>query len=130
MNGHVGIPVTIHLDRATFTALEHAAIRRDTTIRDLIGAHLRRSLWGEQVPTTHLRARGRMRGVSAATVDQWEQAARMGVTNSAIAERWQVSDSLVSVRLRERGIHRQRPRTENPQHPTSTNNTQKEHHHG
>lgn len=126
MSAPTGIPITVHLDRPTFTALEVAAGRRGTTVRDLIAAHLRRSLWGEHVPTTHTRESGAVRGVNSAAVDQWEQAARMGVTNSAIAERWGVSKSLVSVRLRERGIHRQRPRAASGAGQPSRTNTEQE----
>lgn len=102
-----GIPVTIHVDAATFNALELAAAKRGVNVRDMIAAHLRRSLFGEHVPTTHTRLSGAYRSQNSNAIDQWEQAARAGVTNNAIAERWGVSKSLVSKRLRERGIHRQ-----------------------
>jgi hypothetical protein len=98
-----GIPVTIHLDIETFKRLERIADRRETNMRSLIVGHLRASL-GE---TTHVpTSRGAKRGVAADVIDEWERAARSGVTNTAIAERWGVSKALVSLRLRERGIRR------------------------
>lgn len=99
-----GIPVMIHLDVETFRRLERIAERRDTTLRSLIVGHLRAGLGNtEHVPTS----RGQRRGVGSDVIDEWERAARSGVTNTAIAERWGVSKALVSLRLRERGIRRQ-----------------------
>jgi predicted transcriptional regulator len=97
------IPVTIHLDAATFAKLERIAKRRDTNMRQLIVRHLAAGLGGDEIIRS---ARGRQRAITSATVDEWEQAARLGVTNGVIAERYGVSKSLVSRELIARGIRR------------------------
>lgn len=102
-----GIPVTIHLDGPTFDRLEQIAAGKGTTMRDLIVGHLRASL----DPEPHSRVLTRHgRPVKSVDIEAWVEAARMGVTNEAIAERWGVSRQLVSRCLIDRGIRRQRPR--------------------
>lgn len=95
-----GIPVMIHLDGETFRRLERAARRRGTTMRELIEHH------AQLVAGTRTNHVGTVRAADDDMVDQWVIAARLGVTNQQIAARWHVSKSLVSLRLRERGIIR------------------------
>ena len=101
-----GIPVMIHLDRETFLALERIGAKTDLTISQLVTGAASR-LAGLVTPTTQ---GTRYRTVAPETVDQWVVDARAGVSNNAIAERYGVSKSLVSSRLRERGIRRHRKR--------------------
>lgn len=102
-----GIPVTIHLDARTFGRLEKIAEHKGVTMRALIAHHLTSSLHPEPMTSTVLRNGKPMR---MHDIDAWVEAARMGVTNQVIAHRYGVSKSLVSRYLRERGIHRQKPR--------------------
>lgn len=95
-----GIPVMIHLDGETFRRLELAARRRGTTMRELIQHH------AMLVAGTRTNKAGHGRAADDDMVDQWVRAAQLGVTNQQIASRWHVSKSLVSLRLRERGIIR------------------------
>ena len=101
-----GIPVTVYLDRATFNELERMSNTAGVPMRVVIARHLKRITVGVVVPSRH----GGARGVSPEVVDQWVEAVRLNVTNTQIAAQWGVSKSLVSRRLRERGILRQRPR--------------------
>lgn len=101
-----GIPVTITLTSSAFNALEQIAHAKGVTMRQLIEGHIAASLDPDPYART-ITATGRP--LKRTDVDAWVEAARMGVTNTAIAERYGVSKSLVSRYLRERGIHRQRP---------------------
>ena len=101
------IPLTIRLDGSTFTALERIAEAKGTDVRTLVASHLTASLNPE--PYRSVRTRSG-KPVSTGDVDAWVQAARMGVTNEAIAERYGVTRQLVSRCLIDRGIRRQRPR--------------------
>lgn len=94
------IPVMIHLDGETFRRLERTAKRQDTTMRAIIEHH------AMLAAGTRTNQAGHSRAADTDTVDQWVRAAQLGVANQQIAARWHVSKSLVSLRLRERGIHR------------------------
>lgn len=103
------IPVTIHLDGDTFRTLEAVAKKRGTNMRALIVAHLRHGLTPEPHSRT-ITAAGKP--VERSDVDAWIEAARMGVTNRIIAQRWGVTEQLVSRCLNERGIYRQKRRAD------------------
>lgn len=105
-----GIPVTVYLDRDTFNELERISNKKGTPMRDLIARHMRRVAVGVVAPSQY--GSGPARGATPDQVDAWVRAAAMGVTNNAIAEQWGVSKSLVSLRMRERGVRRHiNPRT-------------------
>lgn len=105
-----GIPVTVYLDRETFNELERISNQKGTPMRDLIARHMRRTVVGVVAPSSY--GSGPSKGTTPDQVDAWVRAAAMGVTNNAIAEAWGVSKSLVSLRLRERGVRRHiNPRT-------------------
>jgi predicted metal-dependent phosphotriesterase family hydrolase len=103
----MGIPVTIHLDGLTFNTLEKVAVARGVSMRELIVSHLQAGI----APEPHSRVlTSKGAPVKHADVQAWVEAARMGVTNEVIAERWGVSRQLVSRCLIDRGIRRQKPR--------------------
>lgn len=106
------IPITIKLEADAFDKLERIAEAKNATMRELIEWQLHVALGVDHHRRTIVRNGRPMR---RRDVDAWAEAATAGVTNRTIAERWGVSESLVSRYLRERGIHRQRPsrRSEN-----------------
>jgi len=103
-----GIPVTLQLDPHTFNKLERIATDKGTTIRELLVDHIHASL----APVARRVTTRRGKVIDHTTVSTWVDAARMGVTNRAIAERWEVPEREVSRALIEAGIRRQVPKGE------------------
>lgn len=103
------IPVTIELTGQEFRALEQIAERNNTTMRELIAQHIGNSL-NRPVASRTITAAGKP--MQYADVEAWVTAAQMGVTNRTIAQRYGVTEQLVSRVLNERGVFRQKRRGE------------------
>jgi hypothetical protein len=98
-----GIPVKTHLDGETFKTLERIAKQQGTTVGELLAWGGRRIAGTATMPQAK---RARRREFDESVVSEWVVAANMGVSNAVIAERYGVSQQLVSKRLLERGVRR------------------------
>lgn len=101
------IPVTIELNGQDFRALEQIAQRNNVTMRELIAQHVTKSL-NRQTASRIITSAGKP--VDHSDIDAWITAATMGVTNRTIAQRYGVTEQLVSRALNERGVFRQKRR--------------------
>ena len=100
-----GIPIRVYLDRDTFLVLERKARAIGADGVGALLAHGARRMAGSVVPPA---TRGRPARYTRDVIDQWVEAAKLGVTNTAIAKQWGVDISTVSKQLIRRGVRRQR----------------------
>lgn len=97
------IPVTVQIPLGLFNHLEKVAAKHQSTVRDVIVGVVTRAAQPPALQSIPTRTGRRLKQEH---IDMWVEAARMGVSNRAIAHRWGVDDHVVARALKSRGIVR------------------------